>query len=105
MGAPIPPSDYFASSVILAVFGSAVTAVESTTAAVSTTVESLVVVSVDVLEQADSIATAANNKIDFFITLVFYLINLVEMEGFEPSSCYSSYKPIYYKLRSNKFDQ
>ena len=56
---------------------SAVTAVESTTAAVSTTVESLVVVSVEVLVQADSIATAANNKIDFFITLFFVgLLNI-----------------------------
>jgi hypothetical protein len=73
MGAPIPPSDYFASSVILAVFGSAVTAVESTTAAVSTTVESLVVVSVEVLVQADSIAIAASNKIDFFITLFLFI--------------------------------
>jgi hypothetical protein len=73
MGAPIPPSDYFVSSVILAVFGSAVTAVESTTAAVSTAVESPVVVSVDVLVQADSIATTANNKIDFFITWFLFI--------------------------------
>jgi uncharacterized protein YqgV (UPF0045/DUF77 family) len=68
VGAPIPPPDYFVSSTILAVVESAVTAVESTTAAVSTTVESEVDDVVELLEQADNVATTANSKIVFFIT-------------------------------------
>ena len=70
MGAPIPPSDYFASSVILAVFGSAVTAVESTTAAVSTTVESEEVSVVELLEQAAKTNIEANNNVTDFINLI-----------------------------------
>jgi hypothetical protein len=76
--------NYLASVAILAVDGSvAVTAVESTTAAVSTavvstTVESAVEVEVEFeVQAAKPNATTAKNKIVFFITcfLFIYLIN------------------------------
>jgi len=59
----------------------AVTAVESTTAAVSTTVESVVGVVVEdefvEVQAAKPNATTAKNKIDFFITFFFCFYLLI----------------------------